>query len=55
MAVPKKRKSKSKKNMRKTTWKQKASYQAQKALSLAKSILTGKSKSFVYPSISSED
>lgn len=55
MAVPKKRKSKSRKNMRKTTWKHKASSQAKKALSLAKSILTGKSKNFVYPSVSNED
>lgn len=55
MAVPKKRKSKSKKNMRKTTWKQKANFQAERALSLAKSILTGKSNSFVYPNSTSDD
>lgn len=36
MAVPKTRTSKSKKNSRKATWKNKANKQAQKALSLAK-------------------
>nr|YP_001019169.1 ribosomal protein L32 [Chlorokybus atmophyticus]A2CI70.1 RecName: Full=Large ribosomal subunit protein bL32c; AltName: Full=50S ribosomal protein L32, chloroplastic [Chlorokybus atmophyticus]ABM87963.1 ribosomal protein L32 [Chlorokybus atmophyticus]WKT05687.1 ribosomal protein L32 [Chlorokybus atmophyticus] len=45
MAVPKKRVSKSKRDMRKTTWKNKASKEAKKALSLAKSVSTGKSKS----------
>jgi len=46
MAVPKKRTSKSKKRSRKSVWINKAQIQAQKALSLAKSILTGKSKNF---------
>ncbi|HEY9750789.1 MAG TPA: 50S ribosomal protein L32 [Allocoleopsis sp.] len=50
MAVPKKKTSKSKRDMRKATWKRKAALQAQKALSLGKSILTGRSKGFVYPS-----
>ena len=50
MAVPKKRTSKSKKNSRKSTWQQKPAKEALKALSLAKSILTGKSKKFIYPS-----
>ncbi|HEY9860243.1 MULTISPECIES: 50S ribosomal protein L32 [Trichocoleus] len=49
MAVPKKKTSKSKRDMRKATWKRKAALQAQKALSLGKSILTGRSKGFVYP------
>nr|YP_009252812.1 ribosomal protein L32 [Cymbomonas tetramitiformis]ANA56946.1 ribosomal protein L32 [Cymbomonas tetramitiformis] len=49
MAVPKKRTSKSKKNMRKSTWKQKTAKESLKALSLAKSILTGNSKGFIYP------
>lgn len=40
MAVPKKRTSKSKKNLRKTQWKLKASVEAQKALSKAKIVLT---------------
>ena len=39
MAVPKKRTSKSKKNLRKTQWKEKASEQSKKAFSLALSIL----------------
>ena len=43
MAVPKKRTSKSRRDMRKTTWKRKALLQAKKAISLAKSIATGKS------------
>nr|AMP43321.1 ribosomal protein L32 [Tetraselmis sp. CCMP 881]AMP43358.1 ribosomal protein L32 [Tetraselmis sp. CCMP 881] len=37
MAVPKKRTSKTKKNIRKTVWKQKTKQSALKALSLAKS------------------
>lgn len=48
MAVPKKRTSKSKKNARKANWKRKASKAAQKSLSLAKSMLRGKTTSFVY-------
>ena len=48
MAVPKKRTSKSKKNARKANWKRKASKGAQKSLSLAKSMLRGKTTSFVY-------
>jgi large subunit ribosomal protein L32 len=48
MAVPKKRTSKSKKNSRKANWKRKAYTAAQKSLSLAKSMLKGKTTSFVY-------
>jgi large subunit ribosomal protein L32 len=48
MAVPKKRTSKSKKNARKANWKKKADKAAQKSLSLAKSILRGKTTSFIY-------
>ena len=48
MAVPKKRTSKSKKNARKANWKRKAHKAAQKSLSLAKSMLRGKTTSFVY-------
>jgi large subunit ribosomal protein L32 len=48
MAVPKKRTSKAKKNSRKANWKRKAAKSAQKSLSLAKSILRGKTTSFVY-------
>jgi ribosomal protein L32 len=39
MAVPKKRTSKTKKNIRKSVWKKKTNQQALKALSLGKSIL----------------
>ncbi|MBL1211336.1 50S ribosomal protein L32 [Geminocystis sp. GBBB08] len=48
MAVPKKKTSKSKRNQRRAHWIKKAELQAQKALSLGKSVLTGKSNSFVY-------
>ncbi len=49
MAVPKKKKSKSKRNQRNAVWKGKAAVAAQKALSLGKSVLTGKAQGFVYP------
>ena len=49
MAVPKKKKSKSKRNHRHAVWKGKASDAAKKALSLGKSVLTGKAEGFVYP------
>ena len=48
MAVPKKRTSKSKSKSRKSNWKNKSYLESQKALSLAKSLLTGKSNSFFY-------
>ena len=47
MAVPKKLTSKSKKNSRLANWTNKANVQAKKALSLAKSILSGNSTSFI--------
>nr|QCI08184.1 ribosomal protein L32 [Pterothamnion crispum] len=46
MAVPKKRTSKSK--SKKAQWKGKGSIASKKALSLAKSLLTGRSTSFYY-------
>nr|YP_009746277.1 ribosomal protein L32 [Pontederia crassipes]QIH96486.1 ribosomal protein L32 [Pontederia crassipes]UNB15630.1 ribosomal protein L32 [Pontederia crassipes]WOK41422.1 ribosomal protein L32 [Pontederia crassipes]WOK41506.1 ribosomal protein L32 [Pontederia crassipes]WOK41590.1 ribosomal protein L32 [Pontederia crassipes] len=46
MAVPKKRTSLSKKRIRRNIWKKKGYLAAVKALSLAKSISTGRSKSF---------
>nr|QCI08323.1 ribosomal protein L32 [Ptilothamnion sphaericum]QCI08352.1 ribosomal protein L32 [Ptilothamnion sphaericum] len=46
MAVPKKRTSKAKSG--KSRWKHKAFFISQKSLSLAKSILSGRVKSFVY-------
>nr|YP_009522579.1 50S ribosomal protein L32 [Dumortiera hirsuta]AXQ02660.1 50S ribosomal protein L32 [Dumortiera hirsuta] len=48
MAVPKKRTSKSKTRIRKAIWKNKVNKSALKAFSLAKSILTNRSKSFYY-------
>jgi len=48
MAVPKKRRSKSKKNAQKANWKRKGYKAAQKSLSLAKSMLRGKTTSFIY-------
>ncbi|MGB3404891.1 MAG: 50S ribosomal protein L32 [Microcoleaceae cyanobacterium] len=55
MAVPKKRTSKSKRNMRKATWKRKARTQAERALSLGKSVLTGRAEGFYYPTNEDED
>nr|YP_009589060.1 50S ribosomal protein L32 [Corallina ferreyrae]YP_009660528.1 50S ribosomal protein L32 [Corallina chilensis]QBL75576.1 50S ribosomal protein L32 [Corallina ferreyrae]QCS25476.1 50S ribosomal protein L32 [Corallina chilensis] len=48
MAVPKKRTSKSKTRSRKSNWKRKAFYASKQAISLAKSIFTAKSNSYVY-------
>jgi large subunit ribosomal protein L32 len=47
MAVPKKRTSKSKKNSRLANWTNKAVLSAQKALSVAKSVMTKRSTSFI--------
>ncbi|MBE9223531.1 50S ribosomal protein L32 [Cyanobacterium stanieri LEGE 03274] len=55
MAVPKKKTSKSKRDQRKAHWKRKAKFQAEKALSLGKSVLTGNSNSFVYPTKDEEE
>jgi large subunit ribosomal protein L32 len=49
MAVPKKKTSKSKRDSRRATWRRKAALEAQKALSLGKSVLSGRSNGFVYP------
>ncbi|MBD2293286.1 50S ribosomal protein L32 [Anabaena sphaerica FACHB-251] len=54
MAVPKKKTSKSKRDKRRATWTHKAVVEAQKALSLGKSILSGRSK-FVYPTPEEEE
>ncbi|XP_002987691.2 uncharacterized protein LOC9630271 [Selaginella moellendorffii] len=48
MAVPKKRTSKTKRKIRHAVWMRKARVAADKALSLAKSVLTGRSNSFYY-------
>jgi len=55
MAVPKKKTSSGKRDQRKATWKRKAAVQAQKALSLGKSILTGRAEGFVYPAAEEEE
>ena len=55
MAVPNKKTSKSKRDHRKAHWKRKAALQAQRALSQGKSVLTGRSNSFVYPQAEEED
>lgn len=55
MAAPKKKTSKSKRDKRRATWKRTAALQAQKAYSLGKSVLTGRSSSFVYPTDEDED
>ena len=49
MAAPKKKTSKSKRDSRKATWRNKAAIQAERALSLGKSVLTNQSNSFEYP------
>nr|QUX33665.1 50S ribosomal protein L32 [Handeliodendron bodinieri] len=48
MAVPKKRSSILKKQIRKNIWKKGGYWAAVKAFSLAKSLSTGNSKSFLY-------
>lgn len=55
MAVPKKKTSKSKRDMRRANWRKKAAVEAQKAISRAKSILTGRAEGFVYPENEEED
>ncbi|MFZ9737051.1 MAG: 50S ribosomal protein L32 [Prochlorotrichaceae cyanobacterium] len=55
MAVPKKKTSKSKRDMRRANWRKKAAVEAEKAISRAKSILTGRAEGFVYPSEDEED
>ncbi len=49
MAVPKKKTSKAKRDQRKAQWKGKARIAAAKALSLGKSVMTGRAEGFVYP------
>ncbi len=49
MAVPKKKTSKSKRNQRHAVWKGKAATAAQKAISIGKSVLSGRAQGFVYP------
>ncbi len=55
MAVPKKKTSKGKRNQRHAVWKAKAATAAQKALSIGKSVLSGRAQGFVYPIDESEE
>ena len=55
MAVPKKKKSKSKRNQRHAHWKAKAALAATKALSIGKSVLSGRAQGFVYPMDETEE
>ena len=55
MAVPKKKTSKGKRNQRHATWKSKAAVAAQKALSMGKSVLTGRAQGYVYSMDETED
>ena len=55
MAVPKKKTSKSKRNQRHAVWKAKASTAAQRALSIGKSVLSGRAQGFVYPVAEEEE
>lgn len=54
MAVPKKKTSKGKRNQRHAVWKAKAATAAQRALSIGKSVLSGRAQGFVYP-VAEED
>ena len=54
MAVPKKKTSKGKRNQRHAVWKAKAATAAQRALSIGKSVLSGRAPGFVYP-VAEED
>jgi large subunit ribosomal protein L32 len=54
MAAPKKKTSQGKRDQRRATWRRKAALQAQKAMSLGKSILTGQS-TFIYKEEESDD
>jgi large subunit ribosomal protein L32 len=49
MAVPKKKTSKGKRNQRHAHWKAKAGVAAQKAISIGKSVLSGRAQGFIYP------
>lgn len=55
MAVPKKKTSNSKRDQRRAHWRRVAAAEADKALSLGKSILSGRSNSFVYPQDEEEE
>ncbi|MEB3294760.1 MAG: 50S ribosomal protein L32 [Synechococcales bacterium] len=55
MACPKKKTSNGKRDQRRATWKRKANLQAQRAMSIGKSVLTGRAKGFVYSGTSEDE
>jgi len=55
MACPKKKTSNAKRDQRRAHWRKQAAVEAQKALSLGKSVLSGRSNSFVYPTKEEEE
>ncbi|MGB7271880.1 MAG: 50S ribosomal protein L32 [Geitlerinemataceae cyanobacterium] len=55
VAVPKKKTSKTRRDKRRANWKHKAAVEAKKALSLGKSVLTGRSTGFIYPASEEDD
>ena len=55
MAVPKKKTSKAKRNQRHATWKAMAAVAAQRAMSIGKSVLSGRAQGFVYPVRDTDD
>ncbi len=55
MAVPKKKTSKSRSRKRYATWTHKATLQAQRAMTIGRSILTGHNTGFYYPDAKSEE
>ncbi|NJL83703.1 MAG: 50S ribosomal protein L32 [Chloroflexaceae bacterium] len=55
MACPKKKTSNAKRDQRRAHWKRQAALEAKKALSLGKSVLSGRSNSFVYPTDEDEE
>ena len=55
MAVPKKKTSKGKRNQRHAIWKAKAATAAQRALSIGKSVISGRAQGYVYPMQESDD
>lgn len=55
MAVPKKKTSKSRSRKRYATWTHKAVIQAQRAMTIGRSILSGRNTGFYYPKAKSEE
>ena len=55
MACPKKKTSNGKRDQRRATWNRKAQVQAARALSLGKSVLTGRATGLVYPTEATEE